>query len=238
MMSEKKPQKQNEVKAAEGLMKVIKTVIIDDAALFRSEKTNGLPKAIADSLRKIGDMANIVVCTTNADSVKKLFADTFTVEKETEIPVMVEVPDVDGKTKKVRQYKKQMAKVQDLQPTIVATPDVASFSRYLTFQNETGNRDTWILTSNEKLLKKYFNVNELYMVPNLSTLKTSSGYDFKFFLVKDVKGWKEIITLDDADLVRPSSSTPVGPDNIDKDVDVDTKTEEIIPENKGRSKRV
>lgn len=186
-----------ELEQGEIMVKNIKNVIIDGAALFKT-KTN-LVKTVIDALTKLGDTSSITVLTDDVPTLKKLVSDALTVEEETDVPYLKDIENAKGEKEKARYFKKEKVKMQKVQPIfreIGQRDDYnGDFLRWVNLQHDSSSRDLWIITSNEKIIKRYFQISEIWMQPNDNTTKT--GSKFRMIYVKDALGWKEV-TKDDA----------------------------------------
>jgi hypothetical protein len=194
----------------------MKNVIIDGDALFKTQK--GLTKAVIDALRKLGDTSSITVLTTDVPTLKKVVSDAFTVEQEVDLPYFEEYTKADGTKDKVRKFKKGMANVQLMNPIFheIGQKDdpVGDFIRWVHLQQDSACRDIWVITSNVKVIKRYYKITDLFMQPNDAPSPT--GNKFRMIYVKDAAAWKEVITDDSKDVVEAKEKKLKNtPDEVD-----------------------
>jgi hypothetical protein len=219
----------------------MKNVIIDGDALFKTDK--GLTKVVIDALRKLGDTSSITVMATDEAVLKKAVSDAFTVEQETDLPYFDEYTKADGTKDKVRKFKKGMAKVQLVNPIFheIGQKDdpVGDFIRWVHLQQDSSCRDIWVITSNVRIVKKYYHIAEIFMQPNDPPSPT--GNKFRMIYIKDAEGWKDVIKDNDTDVVEAKEKKLKNvPDEVDeiteKEAEKEAKDEEIIEEIEGTSK--
>lgn len=216
----------------------MKNVIIDGDALFKTQK--GLTKAVIDALRKLGDTSSITVLTTDVPTLKKAVSDAFTVEQEVDLPYFEEYTKADGTKDKVRKFKKGMAKVQLVNPIFheIGQKDdpIGDFIRWVHLQQDSSCRDIWVITSNVKIVKRYYNIAEIFMQPNDPPSPT--GNRFRMIYVKDAAGWKDVIVDDSKDVVEAKEKKLKDvPDEVDdtteKEAEKEAENEEVIEEIEG-----
>ena len=216
------------------LVKNIKNVVIDGDALFKTQK--GLTKVVIDALRKLGDTSAITIMTTDEATMKKAVSDAFTVEQVVDVPYMEEIKKDDGTTFKVRKYRKEPAKIQLVQPLFheIGQKDdpIGDFLRWIDLQRESSPRDLWIITSNPKIIKRYFQIQEIFMQPNDDSVKTGTGVKFRMIFVKDAAGWKSVVDDDKKDTVESKESKKLkdAPDEVDDVTEAEAEKEAAAEE--------
>jgi hypothetical protein len=208
------------------LVKNIKNVIIDGDALFKTNK--GFAKVVLDALRKLGDTSSITVLTTDEATMKKAVSDAFTVEQETDVPYYEEITKSDNTKTKIRKYRKEMAKIQLIQPIFheIGQKDdpIGDFLRWVDLQQNSASRDLWVITSNPKIVKRYYHIADIVMQPN--DAPNQSGSKFRMIYVKDANGWKEVIADDSKDVVEAKEkAVKKVPDEVDDETEKEAEKE-------------
>lgn len=186
----------------------VKIFIIDDRALLGA---SGIYQNAVKALKAIGNDRSIIVMTSDRTKLKEEWKKAFSEKGEVEVRKEIEVKVGDGETESSRtaaiKRKTEMVEtdVLSMSARFQIIPGDNQMMSYLQMQLESAQSDTWIVTTSAKIIKDFCNVSDVKFA---DTLKTFSGFDFRFFHIKTHTDWLDVIKEDEEHVVAMLKKAP------------------------------